>query len=64
MKRFNPINYRAHPFSISDKTWSEILQDDKDYSEIVLNLFKSGYLKGDWFNYKKLSADKLFIQRE
>lgn len=63
IKRYNQNNLRMHPFSISDKSWEEISYEDK-MSKIVLNAFKIGYQKGDWFKYKNLSSDKKMIQKD
>ena len=63
-KRYNTLNYRAHPFSISDETWAEVLKDNNEHSDIVLNSFKTGYLDGDWFRYKKLAVGKKAVDRD
>ena len=64
IKRYNVNNYRAHPFSISDKTWNWIQKDDRDYSESVLDFFKAGYLNGEWFEYKRLVTSKMILDRK
>ncbi|MBF0520423.1 MAG: hypothetical protein HQK92_11950 [Nitrospirae bacterium] len=64
LKRFNVKNNRAHPFSVSEKTWQEVVADSADHTEVVHNILKDGYLKGRWFEYKKLAAEKVLLKKE
>ncbi|MEO5355843.1 MAG: hypothetical protein H7844_00915 [Nitrospirae bacterium YQR-1] len=64
LKRYNLRNHRAHPFSISDKSWREVLSDNNDHSESVYSILKDGYLNGRWFEYKKLAADKVLSDKD
>ncbi|MBF0466304.1 MAG: hypothetical protein HQK88_14485 [Nitrospirae bacterium] len=64
LKRYNVKNHRAHPFSVSEKTWFQVLTDRADHTDVVHNIFKNGYLNGRWFEYKKLAADKVLLEKD
>lgn len=63
MKRYNTNNFIVHPFSVSEKSWTNCLNDKRDYSEVIFEIFKQGYITRNWFGYKKLTADKILIDR-
>lgn len=64
IKRYNSENYRVHPFSVSDETWFKITKEDADYTDAVLKSFESGYVNGNWFRYKNLTANKTIVNKD
>lgn len=63
LKRYHKENYRAHPFSVSDQTWSAYKNTNEDRAHEVLELFHKGYVAGDWFRYKHLTSDKRLLEK-
>lgn len=57
LKRYRQDNLRDHPFSISRKTWSDMLARpwDESFRKGVLLEFEEGYAGNKWFQYKKLT---------
>jgi hypothetical protein len=65
LKRYHSGNKRAHPFSISPKTWNVMKEKpwDEMYRESVFQDFEEGYSQNKWFQYKKLTDHTGFFGR-
>jgi hypothetical protein len=65
LKRYHSGNKRAHPFSISSKTWNAMKEKpwDEMYRESVFQDFEEGYSENKWFQYKKLTDHTGFFNR-
>lgn len=65
-KRYNLLNARAHPFSISDAAWAAHRDSpwNEDLEKEVFSEFNRGYKSGDWFKYKKLGTNQTFPERQ
>ncbi|QWR78335.1 hypothetical protein [Candidatus Magnetomonas plexicatena] len=64
LKRYSVKNHRVHPFSVSEKTWQEVVADTNDHREMVYSIFEDGYLNGRWFEYKKLAESKVILSKD
>lgn len=63
LKRYNKFNKGVHPFSVSNKSLNNFDFNNIDLNNEILNFFESGYVKGDWFSYKKLLDSKVMYTR-
>ncbi len=63
LKRYNKLNQRMHPFSVSEKSWNET-KYEKQMTKEVKESFENGYKKGDWFKYKNLASDKKIVDKD
>ena len=64
LKRYNKFNKGVHPFSVSKKSLSTFDFSKIDLDKEILKFFEDGYVKGDWFSYKKLLDSKIIYTRK
>lgn len=65
-KRYNCLNQKDHPYSISRKTWNQYINADWDIDRLkkeVISKISANYLVGDWIKYNRFSNDLKIITR-